>query len=42
MGRLEKIWNIIACTWVFGGGIAVSLLCLAIFNWRVALVMFAV
>ena len=40
--KLKKLWEWLSLIWCFGGGFAVSLIVLAVFNWRAALATFAV
>ncbi len=40
--KLFCIWEWASLVWCFGGGFAVSLLMLAVFNWRAGLATFAV
>lgn len=40
--KLFGIWEWVSLMWCFGGGFAVSLIVLAVFNWRAALATFGV
>lgn len=40
--KLFGIWEWVSLVWCCGGGLAASLLAIAVFNWRAGLVTFAV
>lgn len=40
--KLFNIWEWVSLGWCCGGGLAVSLLVFAVFNWRAGLAVFAV